>query len=137
MTQANWNGGWEDMKSKECNEKLQIIASTPYPTDDIKTAWRYLDNLTINEDNIYSIDLQKLVDNINILLQAVEVLSVYKAPCLSLIKYYEFLMATPKNFEPQNYKKTKAQIEAVENIISRIKLRDCKIKSRKGWREFE
>ena len=134
MKQKNLNGGYKTTKSK--SSVFRIISGSPYVTEDLAQTIKYLENVVINEHTIKTLDLTDLVQNINRLLQATMVLSVFKKPCLKLVNKYQ-KQQEKINSLLSNSKKDTLTLEILEELLDETGLQNIKIERKDYWEDYE
>ncbi|MBO7695933.1 MAG: hypothetical protein J6T10_25145 [Methanobrevibacter sp.] len=134
MKQKNLNGGYKTTKSK--SSVFRIISGSPYVTEDLAQTIKYLENVVINEHTIKTLDLTELVQNINRLLQATMVLSVFKKPCLKLVNKYQ-KQQEKINSLLSNSKKDTLTLEILEDLLYETGLNNIQIERKDYWEDYE
>lgn len=134
MKQKNLNGGYKTTKSK--SSVFRIISGSPYVTEDLAQTIKYLENVVINEHTIKTLDLTELVQNINRLLQATMVLSVFKKPCLKLVNRYQ-KQQEKINSLLSNSKKDTLTLEILEDLLYETGLNNIQIERKDYWEDYE
>lgn len=128
------NGGYKTTKSK--SSVFRIISGSPYVTEDLAQTIKYLENVVINEHTIKTLDLTELVQNINRLLQATMVLSVFKKPCLKLVNKYQ-KQQEKINSLLSNSKKDTLTLEILEDLLYETGLNNIQIERKDYWEDYE
>ena len=134
LKQKNLNGGYKTTKSK--SSVFRIISGSPYVTEDLAQTIKYLENVVINEHTIKTLDLTELVQNINRLLQATMVLSVFKKPCLKLVNKYQ-KQQEKINSLLSNSKKDTLTLEILEDLLYETGLNNIQIERKDYWEDYE
>lgn len=135
MKQKNLNGGYKTTKSK--SSVFRIISGSPYVTEDLAQTIKYLENVVINEHTIKTLDLTELVQNINRLLQATMVLSVFKKPCLKLVNKYQKQIRKVNSLPIKSKGKEILTLEILEELLHETGLQNIQIERKDYWEDYE
>ena len=135
MKQKNLSGGYRITKSK--SSVFKIISASPYVTEDLAQTIKYLENVVINEHTIKTLNLTELVQNINRLLQAVMVLSVYKKPCIKLVNKYQKQIRKVNSLPIKGKGKEMITLEILEELLHETGLQNIKIERKDYWEDYE
>lgn len=137
----NLNGGSKNtlLKKLDSSKIFQIIGNTPDMTADVKKIVDYLENIIINKQTLQTINTTELVQQINLMLQTVEVLHIYKKPVLNMFKLYENISEQARNeYMPQKrHKELLLKKKMLEEIMSELQLDNTKIERKDYWVDYE
>lgn len=137
----NLNGGSKNtlLKKLDSSKNFQIIGNTPDMTADVKKIVDYLENIIINKQTLQTINTTELVQQINLMLQTVEVLHIYKKPVLNMFKLYENISEQARNeYMPQKrHKELLLKKKMLEEIMSELQLDNTKIERKDYWVDYE
>ena len=137
----NLNGGSKNtlLKKLDSSKNFQIIGNTPDMTTDVKKIVDYLENIIINKQTLQTINTTELVQQINLMLQTVEVLHIYKKPVLNMFKLYENISEQARNeYMPQKrHKELLLKKKMLEEIMSELQLDNTKIERKDYWVDYE
>lgn len=137
----NLNGGSKNtlLKKLDSSKNFQIIGNTPDMTADVKKIVDYLENIIINKQTLQTINTTELVQQINLMLQTVEVLHIYKKPVLNMFKLYENISEQARNeYMPQKrHKELLLKKKILEEIMSELQLDNTKIERKDYWVDYE
>lgn len=137
----NLNGGSKNTQLKKSgfNKNFQIIGDTPDMTVDVKRVVAYLENVIINKQTLQTLNTTELVQQINLMLQTVEVLHIYKEPVLNMFKLYENISEQAQNkYMPQKrHEELLLKKKILEEIMSELQLDNTKIERKDYWVDYE
>lgn len=108
-------------------------------TADVKKIVDYLENIIINKQTLQTINTTELVQQINLMLQTVEVLHIYKKPVLNMFKLYENISEQARNeYMPQKrHGELLLKKKILEEIMSELQLDNTKIERKDYWVDYE